>query len=73
MRRRFFVEANIVLRRFTVAAAELVRLAVERVQATGAESADAYIAAAMTANGCDAIATFNRRDFKKRDVVLAEF
>ena len=40
---------------------------------SGREFADAYIAASITANGGDTIATFNRRDFKKLGVVLAEF
>jgi predicted nucleic acid-binding protein len=53
--------------------AALVRLAVERAHTTGAEFADAYIAASIAANGCDTVATFNRRDFKKLGVALAEF
>ncbi|MEI8078578.1 MAG: PIN domain-containing protein [bacterium] len=53
--------------------AELVHLAIERAQATGSEFADAYIAAAIAAHGCDAVATFNRRDFKKLGVALAAF
>ena len=51
----------------------LVRLAVERAQATGAEFADAYIAALIAVNGCDAVSTFNQRDFKKLGVALAAF
>lgn len=56
-----------------IADAALVRLAIQRSQATGAEFADAYIAASTAANGCDAIATFNERDFKKLAVPLASF
>lgn len=53
--------------------AELVHLAIERAQVTGSEFADAYIAATIATHGCDAVATFNRRDFKKLGVALAEF
>lgn len=82
LRRAYRVPREKVLRALTailavpgieVADAVLVRLAVERAEANGAEFADAYIAASMGANGCDAVATFNRRDFTKLGVVLAEF
>ena len=56
-----------------VADGELAQLAVERAQTTGAEFADAYIAASCAANGCEAVATFNERDFRKLGVALAKF
>lgn len=56
-----------------IADAALVQLAVERARATGAEFADAYIAASCAANGCEAVATFTARDFRKLGVALAEF
>ena len=56
-----------------VSDAALVRSAVERAQASGAEFADAYIAAAITAHACDAVATFNARDFRKLGVSLMAF
>lgn len=57
----------------TLMDAELVRMALEHAQATGAEFADAYIAASVTASGCDSIATFNARDFRKLSVPIATF
>jgi len=40
---------------------------------TGVEFADAYIAASARAGGCDAIATFNARDFGRLGLAIADF
>ena len=40
---------------------------------TGVEFADAYIAASARAAGCDAVATFNTKDFAKLGFPLAKF
>jgi predicted nucleic acid-binding protein len=40
---------------------------------TGVEFADAYIAASARAAGCDAVATFNTKDFAKLGLPLAKF
>lgn len=40
---------------------------------TGVEFADAYIAASARAAGCDAVATFNTKDFEKLGLPLAHF
>jgi predicted nucleic-acid-binding protein len=45
--------------------ADVVEDALRRSEETGVEFADAYIMAASVAEGCEAIATFNRSDFVK--------
>ncbi len=40
---------------------------------TGVEFADAYIAASARAEGCDAIATFNTKDFGRLGLTIADF
>jgi len=50
----------------------MVEDAVRRSEETGVEFADAYIMASAAAEGCDAIATFNRSDFLKLGAQLAE-
>ena len=51
--------------------ADLVEDALRRSEETGVEFADAYIMAASIAEGCDAIATFNRSDFAALGARLA--
>jgi len=40
---------------------------------SGVEFADAYIAASARAEGCDAIATFNTKDFGRLGLKIADF
>lgn len=49
----------------TAAALELARHA-------GMDFADAYVAVSARDSGCDALATFNRADFKKAGITLVE-
>ncbi|MBP7706868.1 MAG: PIN domain-containing protein [Candidatus Aminicenantes bacterium] len=52
--------------------AALVAAALSLAAATGAEFADAYVAASGRAAECTGVATFNRKDFQKLGVSLAE-
>jgi len=51
----------------------LVAEALSLASETDSEFADAYIAAASRAAECSGVATFNRKDFAKLGVELAEF
>lgn len=51
----------------------LVAEALTLAAATGSEFADAYIAAASRVAECSGVATFNRKDFEKLGIELAEF
>lgn len=53
--------------------APLVAAALGLAAATGAEFADAYIAADCRAAACDGVATFDRRDFERLGVAPASF
>jgi len=57
----------------TLADAPLVADALTLASTTDSEFADAYIAAASRAAECSGVATFNRKDFAKLGVELAEF
>ena len=50
----------------------VVQEALTLAAATGAEFADAYIAAAARASECAGVATFNRRDFSRLGIGLAD-
>ncbi len=52
--------------------AQLVADALTLASTTGSEFADSYIAAGSRAAGCSGVATFNRKDFTKLGVELAE-
>jgi len=52
---------------------EVVRTALVLTQQSGAEFADAYIAASARAAGCDGVATFNLKDFKHLGLRTADF
>jgi predicted nucleic acid-binding protein len=52
--------------------AHLVATALTLAARTDSEFADAYIAASAGAAGCSGIATFNRKDFARLGIVLAE-
>jgi len=49
----------------TLTDAPVVERAITRARETGQEFADAYIAVSADAAGADAVATFNRKDFRK--------
>ncbi len=55
----------------TLMDALLVTDALTLASTTGAEFADAYIAASSRAAGCSGVATFNRRDFVRLGLELA--
>ncbi len=52
--------------------APLVADALSLAAATGVEFADAYIAACARASGCSGVATFNRKDFARLGIDLAD-
>ena len=56
----------------TLPDAPLVADALSLAAATGSEFADAYLAASSRAAECSGVATFNRKDFVKLGVELAE-
>ena len=56
----------------TLTDAPLVARALTLADETNSEFADAYIAAAAGAAGCAGVATFNRKDFERLGVELAE-
>jgi predicted nucleic acid-binding protein len=56
----------------TMTDAPLVQDALTRAGETGAEFADAYIAASAEASECAGVATFNRKDFSRLGVAPAE-
>jgi predicted nucleic acid-binding protein len=57
----------------TLTDSHLVAEALSLASETDSEFADAYIAAASRAAECSGVATFNRKDFAKLGVELAEF
>jgi predicted nucleic acid-binding protein len=57
----------------TLTDSPLVAEALSLASETDSEFADAYIAAASRAAECSGVATFNRKDFAKLGVELAEF
>ena len=65
--RAIFVTPGIVLTDVPLVADALTLAA-----ATGFEFADAYIAASSRTEGCSGVATFNRKDFARLGVELAE-
>jgi len=58
--------------RLTLTDSPLVAAALSLASETDSEFADAYIAAASRAAECSGVATFNRKDFAKLGVELAE-
>jgi predicted nucleic acid-binding protein len=56
----------------TLMDAPLVAEALTLASATGSEFADAYVAASSREAGCSGVATFNRKDFTRLGVELAE-
>ena len=56
----------------TLTDAPLVADALSLAAATGSEFADAYLAASSRAAECSGVATFNRKDFVKLGIELAE-
>lgn len=56
----------------TLVDAPLVAEALTLASATGSEFADAYVAASSRAAGCSGVATFNRKDFARLGIKLAE-
>lgn len=56
----------------TLTDAPLVADALTLASATGSEFADAYIAAGSRAAGCSGVATFDRKDFVRPGIELAE-
>jgi len=57
----------------TLTDAPLVADALTLASATGCEFADAYVAAGSRAAGCSGVATFNKKDFARLGVELADF
>ena len=57
----------------TLTDSPLVAEALSLASETDSEFADAYIAAASRADECSGVGTFNRKDFAKLGVELAEF
>jgi predicted nucleic acid-binding protein len=55
-----------------MADSHLVETALTLAGAAGVEFPDAYIAASALAEGCDGIATFNRKDFARLKMNLAD-
>ena len=56
----------------TLTDAPLVAVALTLASETGADFADAYVAAGSRAAGCSGVATFNRKDFERLGVDLAQ-
>jgi predicted nucleic-acid-binding protein len=52
--------------------APLVAAALTLASGTGAEFSDAYIAASSRAAGCSGVATFNRKDFARLGIQVAQ-
>ena len=53
--------------------AHLVEAALTLAYTVGIEFPDAYIAASALAAECDGVATFNRKDFARMKIKLADF
>jgi predicted nucleic acid-binding protein len=56
----------------TLMDAALIAEALTLASAAGSEFADAYVAASSRADGCSGVATFNRKDFARLGIELAE-
>ena len=57
---------------FTITDARLVETALTLADNAGVEFPDAYIAASALAAECDGVATFNRKDFARMKIRLAD-